>query len=199
MKTEIDFDDFVGDLSQFGGSANSILSTEFEIPKLPEPRDPEETSSDATCVEMDELASVIDYLSDKEEESGEELELTSMTISHDYTTFDENKVEKEVEVTFERTIEPHKKSKVDQSLVLVRPSTLACIQVEFYIKVEEKEHSKIFYTVDTFVMDGPDEPETYMLEIIDELQILNERMPISFSKTRVKPFVGYHSQTVRVT
>ncbi|KAK9166632.1 hypothetical protein Scep_001823 [Stephania cephalantha] len=108
-------------------SLQTLPSTELKRPKLPEPPNLKETSSDATCVEIAELTSVVIYLSDKEDESGEELESIPMIISHDYTTSDEKRVENEVQVTFERSIEMHKESKEEKPLVLTRLPTLVGI------------------------------------------------------------------------
>ncbi|KAK9157835.1 hypothetical protein Scep_004409 [Stephania cephalantha] len=119
-------------------SSPALPSTELKRPMQPISY-LEEASSDATYVEMEELTSVVDYLSDKEKESGEELKSTFMTISHDCTNFNEKKVENEVEITFERLIELHKESKEDQPLVLVRPTTLVWTLRGRHVSLENSE------------------------------------------------------------
>ncbi|KAK9166450.1 hypothetical protein Scep_001641 [Stephania cephalantha] len=114
-------------------------------------RNGEETLSLVSCVEMDVLTSDDNWLDEEKEESIEELKLNFIDISYDYTTSNDKRVEKEVEVTFERSNESQEESKEDQPLVLVKPLPVPCIHVGFYKGVEEKEHLEIFYIVDTFM------------------------------------------------
>ncbi|KAK9125664.1 hypothetical protein Scep_014510 [Stephania cephalantha] len=78
--------------------------------------------------------------------------------------------EMKIEVISERPEEPYKESKVDQSLVLVKPPTVPFIFVRPYM--EEKERSWIFYTADTFVLDDHDATDSFVLEVPNELPIM---------------------------
>ncbi|KAK9157647.1 hypothetical protein Scep_004221 [Stephania cephalantha] len=116
--------------------------------------DLEETVNAATSksVESDEFSIVDEYLSEPEETLEVSSHEPDITIAH--STYDE--VEKEIEVISERPEEPQKENEEDQPLVLVKPPTLPCIFVKPYKEVDVKEHSRIFYTADTFVLDDHD-------------------------------------------
>ncbi|KAK9105115.1 hypothetical protein Scep_021959 [Stephania cephalantha] len=177
----------------------NLPSIELERLKLLKPSDPKETLILISCVEMDGLTSDDDWLSEEEEEESiEELELNFTDISQDCTASSDNKVEKEVEVTFEWSNEPQENIKEDQPLVLVKPPLVPCICVEFYIGVEENEHLEIFYTIETFVLDVSDEIKSFVLEVQDKLQSLNEGMSISLSKVTMNSFVQDYSQVASV-
>ncbi|KAK9100742.1 hypothetical protein Scep_024172 [Stephania cephalantha] len=81
---------------------------------------PEETSDFVSCVEMDELTSNDDWLSEEEKGSVEELKLNFMDLSYDCIASDDKKAKKEVEVTFERSNEPQEEIKEYEPIVLVK-------------------------------------------------------------------------------
>ncbi|KAK9132998.1 hypothetical protein Scep_012526 [Stephania cephalantha] len=87
-----------------------------------------------------------------------------------------------IEVISERLKEPQIESEEDQPLVLVKPPTLSCIFVKPYKGMEVKEHSKIFYTADTFMLDDLDATDSFVLEVPNELPILKEGVHVALPK-----------------
>ncbi|KAK9100147.1 hypothetical protein Scep_023577 [Stephania cephalantha] len=113
---------------------------------------------------------------------------------------DEEENEMKIEVISERREEPQKESKEDQPLVLVKPPTIPCILVKPYKGVEVNEHSHIFYTVDTFVLDYHYATDSFVLdyhyatysfvlEVPNELLNLKEGVHASLPKYVDAPFV----------
>ncbi|KAK9166203.1 hypothetical protein Scep_001394 [Stephania cephalantha] len=119
---------------------------------------------------MDEKELSPQPISDSEE--------TEITIAQN----NDDEAEKEIEVISERPEEQQIESEEDQPLVLVKPPILICIFVKPYKGVEVQEHSRIFYTVDTFVLDDHYVTDSFMLKVPNELPNLNEGMPISLPK-----------------
>ncbi|KAK9169019.1 hypothetical protein Syun_001159 [Stephania yunnanensis] len=81
------------------------------------------------------------------------------------------------------------RSKEDQPLVLVQPPTFLFTFGTPYKGVEVKERSQIFYTTDTFVLDNPDETNSFALEVPNELLNLKEDVHASLPKYVDAPFV----------
>ncbi|KAK9168389.1 hypothetical protein Syun_000529 [Stephania yunnanensis] len=102
---------------------------------------------------------------------------------------DDDEVAMEIGVISEMPEESQIESKEDQPLVLVKPPTLPFIFVKSYTGVEVKEHSHIFYTADTFVLDDHDMTYSFVLEVPNELPILKEGMHAAFPKYVDAPFV----------
>ncbi|KAK9140065.1 hypothetical protein Scep_009746 [Stephania cephalantha] len=121
-------------------------------------------------VEFDEFSIVDEHLSEPEET----LDVSSHEPDITIAQYDDDEVEKEIEVISERSEEPQKDDEEDQPLVLVKPLTLPCIFVKPYTGVEVKERSWIFYTADTFVLDDHDSTDSFVLEVPNELPILKE-------------------------
>ncbi|KAK9139871.1 hypothetical protein Scep_009552 [Stephania cephalantha] len=102
---------------------------------------------------------------------------------------DDDEAAIEIGVISERPEEPQIESKEDQPLVLVKPPTLPCIFVKPYTGVEVKEHSQIFYTADTFVLDDHDMTDSFVLEVPNELLILKEGVHAALPKYVDAPFI----------
>ncbi|KAK9126245.1 hypothetical protein Scep_015091 [Stephania cephalantha] len=102
---------------------------------------------------------------------------------------DDDDVALEIGVISTRSEEPQIESKEDQPLVLVKPPTLPCIFVRPCKGVEVKEHSRIFYTADTFVLDDHDSIDSFVLEIPNELRTLKEGVHAALPKYVDAPFV----------
>ncbi|KAK9088350.1 hypothetical protein Scep_027432 [Stephania cephalantha] len=90
---------------------------------------------------------------------------------------------------FERRRSQQIESEEDQPLVLVKPPTLPCIFVRPCKGVEVKEHSRIFYTADTFVLDDHDSTYSFVLEVPNELRTLKDGMHAALPKAIDAPFV----------
>ncbi|KAK9135186.1 hypothetical protein Syun_014516 [Stephania yunnanensis] len=88
--------------------------------------------------------------------------------------YDDDEAEKEIEVISERSEEPQKENEEDQPLVLVKPPTLPCIFVRPCKGVDVKERLRIFYTVDSFVLDDHDSTNSFVLEVPSEHPIMKE-------------------------
>ncbi|KAK9092902.1 hypothetical protein Syun_027813 [Stephania yunnanensis] len=69
---------------------------------------------------------------------------------------EEEENETKIEVISENLKELQIEFEEDQPLVLVKPPTFPCIFVKPYKGMEVKEHSRIFYTTDTFVLNDHD-------------------------------------------
>ncbi|KAK9130006.1 hypothetical protein Sjap_010493 [Stephania japonica] len=136
-------------------------------------------------VEVNEVTSVEDYWSELEETI--EVSLYEPNISITQNEADE--AEKEIDVILERPEDPQNESKEDQPLVLVKPPTLPCLPVKFKKGVVVKERLQIFYTASTFVSDGHDLTDSYVLEVPDELLNLKEGMSAELPKDIDPPFV----------
>ncbi|KAK9147858.1 hypothetical protein Scep_006615 [Stephania cephalantha] len=72
---------------------------------------------------------------------------------------------------------------------LVKPPTLPCIFVKPFKGVEVKEHSQIFYTADTFVLDDHDTTESFVLEVSNELPSLKEGVHVALPNAIDTPFI----------
>ncbi|KAK9157923.1 hypothetical protein Scep_004497 [Stephania cephalantha] len=105
----------------------------------------------------------------------------------------------ETEVILERPYEPYEDSKENQPLVLMNPPPISCIFLEFETRMEHKGHLEVLCGVDSYVLDGQDYMETYLLEVQDELKTLKEGMPISLIKATEIPFVRDYSKLVGFT
>ncbi|KAK9130607.1 hypothetical protein Sjap_011094 [Stephania japonica] len=136
-------------------------------------------------VEVNEITPVEDYWSETIEELEVSLSESEIIIAQN----EEGETEKEIEVISKWPDEPHKESKEDQPLVLMKPPSLPCIFVEFYEEVKVKERSQIFYTADTFVLDDHAATESFVLEVPDELPNLKEGIHVSFPKVLDALFV----------
>ncbi|KAK9130001.1 hypothetical protein Sjap_010488 [Stephania japonica] len=136
-------------------------------------------------VEVNKVTPIENYWSEPEEII--EVSLHELDISIAQNEADE--AEKEIDVILERPEELQKRSKEDQPLMLVMPSTLPCLPVKFTKGVVIKERSQIFYTADTFVSDDDDAIDSYVLEVSDELLNLKEGMPAELPKAKNAPFV----------
>ncbi|KAK9166386.1 hypothetical protein Scep_001577 [Stephania cephalantha] len=99
----------------------------------------------------------------------------------------ENKMK--IDVISDKSEKPQIESEEDQPLVLVQPPTLPCIFGTPYKGVKVREHSQIFYTADTFVLDDPDATNSFMLEVPNELLNLKEGVHVSLPKYIDAPFV----------
>ncbi|KAK9123599.1 hypothetical protein Sjap_013201 [Stephania japonica] len=152
----------------------AILEHLMDLKKLsPQPvSDSEETVNAAILesVEFYEFSIVDEYLSEAEEILDVSLHELNITIAK--STYDE--VDKDIEVVSERLDDPQKENKEDQHLVLVKPPTLLCIYVRPYKRLDVKERSRIFNTVDTFVLANHDLTDSFVLEVLDELLNLKE-------------------------
>ncbi|KAK9157530.1 hypothetical protein Scep_004104 [Stephania cephalantha] len=103
-------------------------------------------------VKVNEVTQVEDYWSETTDEC--EIFPTKPNIINAQDEEEEDEIK--IEVILERLEEQQKESKEDQPLVLMKPPTLPCIFVKPYKGVEVKEHSWIFYTVNTFMLDDHD-------------------------------------------
>ncbi|KAK9137785.1 hypothetical protein Sjap_008379 [Stephania japonica] len=127
-----------------------------------------------------------------EEEINEPEEVIEVSLHEPDISITQNEAdeaEKEIDVILERPEELQKRSKEDQTLVLVMPPTLPCLPVKFKKWVVVKERSQIFYTVDTFVSDDHDLTDSYVLEVLDEFLNMKEGMSAEFPKIIDAPFV----------
>ncbi|KAK9114775.1 hypothetical protein Syun_021572 [Stephania yunnanensis] len=102
---------------------------------------------------------------------------------------DDDHVALEIGVISKRSEEPQIESKEDQPLVLVKPPTIPCIFDKPYMGVELKEHSQIFYTANTFVLEDHDVTDSFVLEVSNELPILKEGVHAALPKYADAPFV----------
>ncbi|KAK9104514.1 hypothetical protein Scep_021358 [Stephania cephalantha] len=154
--------------------------------------DSEETVNAATSksVEFDEFSIMDGYLSEPEET----LEVSPHEPNITIAQYDDDEAEKEIEFILKRPEEPQKENEEDQPLVLVKPPNLPCIFVRPYKGEEVKEHSHIFYTADTFVLDDHDVTYSFMLEVPNELPSLKEGVHAALPKSIDIPFVFYISK-----
>ncbi|KAK9112365.1 hypothetical protein Scep_019884 [Stephania cephalantha] len=102
---------------------------------------------------------------------------------------DEEENEIKIDVISDKPEKPQIESEEDQPLVLVHPPTLPCTFGTPYKGVEVKEHSQIFYTTDTFVLDNLDATDSFVLEVPNEFLILKEGVHHSLPKYIDAPFV----------
>ncbi|KAK9132941.1 hypothetical protein Scep_012469 [Stephania cephalantha] len=72
----------------------------------------------------------------------------------------QEKAKKKIEVTFEKSKEPQQESREYQPFMLVNPSTLPHIFVDFDMEVEDKEQLKTFNPIDTFVLNVQNSAES---------------------------------------
>ncbi|KAK9138219.1 hypothetical protein Sjap_008813 [Stephania japonica] len=103
-------------------------------------------------IEVNEVTPIEDYWSEPKEIIEVSLHEPDINIAQN----EADEAEKEIDVILERPEEPQKRSMEDQPLVLVTPLTLPCLPVKFIKGVVIKEHSQIFYMVDTFVSNDDD-------------------------------------------
>ncbi|KAK9143212.1 hypothetical protein Syun_012612 [Stephania yunnanensis] len=134
---------------------------------------------------FDEFSIVDEHLSEPEETLYVSSHEPDITIAQ----YDDDEAEKEIEVISERSEEPQKENEEDQPLVLVKPPTLPCIFVRPCKGVDVKERSRIFYTVDTFVLDDHDSTDSFVLEVPNELPTLKEGAHDALPKYVDAPFV----------
>ncbi|KAK9166454.1 hypothetical protein Scep_001645 [Stephania cephalantha] len=104
-------------------------------------------------------------------------------------TLDEGENEIKIDVISDKPEKSQIESKEDQPLVFVQPPTLPCTFGTPYKGVEINEHSQIFYTADTFVLDDPDATDSFMLEVPNELLNLKEGVHALLPKYVDAPFV----------
>ncbi|KAK9151495.1 hypothetical protein Syun_009804 [Stephania yunnanensis] len=102
---------------------------------------------------------------------------------------DEGENEMKIDVISNKSKKPQIGSEEDQSLVLVQPPTLPCTFGTPYKGVKVREHSQIFYTANTFVLDDPDATDSFMLEVPNELLNLKDGLHASLPKYVDAPFV----------
>ncbi|KAK9144064.1 hypothetical protein Sjap_003967 [Stephania japonica] len=160
-----------------------FLKIVFEIFAAHEPQNP--TAIPLESIEVNVLTPIEDYWSEPEEIIEVSLHEPSISIAQNET----DEAEKEIDVILEMPEEPQKRSKEDQPLVLVTPSTLPYLPVKFTKGVVIKERSRIFYTADTFVSNDDDAIDSYVLEVPDELLHLKEGMYDELPKAIDAPFV----------
>ncbi|KAK9089036.1 hypothetical protein Scep_028118 [Stephania cephalantha] len=162
------------------------LMDEEELPPQPIFDSDETVNADTSkSVEFDELSIVDEHLSEPEETLYVSSHEPDITIAQ----YDDDEAEKEIEVISERSEEPQKENEEDQPLVLVKPPTLPCIFIRPCKGVEVKDHSRIFYTADTFVLDDHDSTDSFVLEVPNELRTLKEGMHAALPKAIDAPFV----------
>ncbi|KAK9151010.1 hypothetical protein Syun_009319 [Stephania yunnanensis] len=75
--------------------------------------------------------------------------------------------EMNIDVNSDKPEKPQIESEKDQLLVLVQPPTLPCTFGKPYKGVKVREHLRIFYTADTFVLDDPDTIDSFVLKVPD--------------------------------
>ncbi|KAK9148749.1 hypothetical protein Scep_007506 [Stephania cephalantha] len=106
--------------------------------------------------------------------------------THRFLNMKEINNEEENEMKFDiisdKPEKPQIESEEDQPLVLVQPATLSCTFGTPYKVVEVKERSRIFYTVDTFVLDDPDATYSFVLEVPNELLNMKDGVHVSLPK-----------------
>ncbi|KAK9111545.1 hypothetical protein Scep_019064 [Stephania cephalantha] len=155
------------------------LMDEEELPPQPIFDSDDTVNADTSkSVEFDEFSIVDEHLSEPEET----LDVSSHEPDITIAQYDDDEAEKEIEVISERSEEPQKENEEDQPLVLVKPPTLPCIFVRPCKGVEVKERSRIFYTVDTFVLDNHDSTDSFVLEVPNELRTLKEGMHLCIAQ-----------------
>ncbi|KAK9096432.1 hypothetical protein Sjap_021929 [Stephania japonica] len=132
-----------------------------------------------------------EYMSDYEESEGE-LEVSQSESEIVMAQTYEEEAEKDIEVTLTRPEDLQQESKDDQSFVLVNPPTLPYIFDDFNMEVDEKERSKTFCTADTSVLDDLDITDSYVLEVLDKLPLLNRCVSVSLPNARGESIIlGY--------
>ncbi|KAK9140042.1 hypothetical protein Scep_009723 [Stephania cephalantha] len=136
-------------------------------------------------VEVDEVTQVEDYWS----ETSEGIEVFQIELEIVIAQNKDEENELKIEVISERREEPQKESNEDQPLVLVKPPTLPCILVKPYKGVEVNEHSQIFYTADTFVLDDHYATDSFVMEVLNELLNLKEGVQASLPEYVDTPFI----------
>ncbi|KAK9135299.1 hypothetical protein Syun_014629 [Stephania yunnanensis] len=104
-------------------------------------------------------------------------------------TLNEGENDMKIDVISEKPEKPLIESEEDQPLVLVQPPTLPSTFGTPYKGVEVREHSQIFYTANTFVLDDPNATDSFVLEIPNELLNLKEGVHASLPKYVDAPFV----------
>ncbi|KAK9120736.1 hypothetical protein Syun_018353 [Stephania yunnanensis] len=162
------------------------LMDEEELPPQPVFESDETVNADTSkSVESDEFSIVDEHLSEPKETLYVSSHEPDITIGQ----YDDDEAEKEIEVISERSEEPQKENEEDQPLELVKPPTLPFIFVRPCKGVEVKEHSRIFYTADTFVLDDHDSTDSFVLEVPNELRTLKEGMHAALPKAIDAPFV----------
>ncbi|KAK9096645.1 hypothetical protein Sjap_022142 [Stephania japonica] len=124
-----------------------------------------------------------EYMSDYEESEGE-LEVSQSESEIVMAQTYEEETEKEIEVTLTRPEDLQQESKDDQSFVLVNPPILPYIFDDFKMEVDEKERSKTFCSVDTFVLDDSEIIDLYVLEVSDKLLFLNKGVSVSLPNAK---------------
>ncbi|KAK9134752.1 hypothetical protein Syun_014082 [Stephania yunnanensis] len=147
---------------------------------------PEEDASVDTLrsFEVNEITQVEDYL----RETSEEREVFQIE-PEIVIALNKGGNEMEIDVILDKPEKPQIESEEDQPLVLVQPPTLSYTFGTPYNGGEVKEHSQIFYTVDTFVLDDLDAIDSFVLEVQNELINLKEGVHASLPKYVDAPFV----------
>ncbi|KAK9160496.1 hypothetical protein Syun_006837 [Stephania yunnanensis] len=101
----------------------------------------------------------------------------------------EGEDEMKINVNSDKPEMPQIESEENQPLVFVQPPTLPCTFGKPYNGVEVREHLQIFYTTDTFVSDDPNNIDSFVLEVPDELLNLKEGVHASLPNYVDAPFV----------
>ncbi|KAK9105170.1 hypothetical protein Scep_022014 [Stephania cephalantha] len=128
-------------------------------------------------IEFNEVIQVEDYW----RETSEECEVFQIE-PEIVIALNEGENEVQIDVISDKPEKPQIESEEDQPLVLVQPPTLPCTFGSPYKGVEVKEHSQIFYTADTFMLDDPDATNSFVLEVPNELLNLKEGVHVSLPK-----------------
>ncbi|KAK9160802.1 hypothetical protein Syun_007143 [Stephania yunnanensis] len=121
---------------------------------------PEEDVSDDTLtnLEVNDVTQVEDYLIDSS------IECEVFRIEPEIViALNEGKDELNIDVNSDKPEKPQIESEEDQPLALVQPPSLSCTFGTPYKGVEVRERLKIFYPADTFVLDGPDMIDSFVL------------------------------------
>ncbi|KAK9160720.1 hypothetical protein Syun_007061 [Stephania yunnanensis] len=104
-----------------------------------------------------------------------------------------------VALSVDKTKKPEIESEEDQPLELVQPPTFPCTYGTPYKGVEVREHSQIFYTADSSVLNDPNATDSFVLEVPNELLNLKEGVHASFPKYVDSPFIVDISEREGIT
>ncbi|KAK9142911.1 hypothetical protein Syun_012311 [Stephania yunnanensis] len=177
--------DLVTDLDQYIASCQRKID-EAELCSTQRTFNPEEDVSvdTLTNLEVKEDTQMEDYLMD----TSEECEV--FEIEHDIViALKEGKDVMKIDVNSDKPEMPQIESEEGQLLGLVQPPTFPCTFGTPYKGVEVRERLKIFYTVDTFVLDDLDKIDSFVFEVPDELLNLKEGVHASLPNYVDAPFV----------
>ncbi|KAK9118246.1 hypothetical protein Scep_016339 [Stephania cephalantha] len=187
---QIDFDipglkDLETKLTQYNARLQNMTDEEELCSTQPIFNPDEDVSVDTLKnFEVNEVTKMEDYLREPLEER-EVFQIEPEIV----ITLNEGENEMKIDVISDKPEKPQIKSEEDQPLVLVQPPTLPCTFGTPYKGVKVKEHSQIFYTAGTFMLDDPDAIDSFVLEVPNELLNLKEGVHASLPKYVDAPFV----------